>query len=224
VGGMASKRTAGGMARRMRGAVDDEESPAAREVSRKPGDERWKEILNVSARMFAEHGYAATSLQQIADELGILKGSLYYYISSKEDLLYEVIKQVYTAGTANFQALSGKGGDAVKRLQKAIEGHVVYLIENLTATTVFLHEFERLSPERREELASLDYTKQVRDLIVIGQDQGGLRSDVDPALAAMAVLGATNWIYRWYHLGPHTPQEIGKEFATILVKGMASKE
>lgn len=191
-----------------------------REVSRKSGDERWKELLDVAARMFAEQGYAATSLQQLANKLGIFKGSLYYYISSKEDLLYEVIKAVYVDGVANFQALAGGEGDAVERLRRAIEGHVVYLIENLTATTVYLHEFDRLSKDRQDELSRLDYVHLVRDLIVTGQTEGGIRADLDPTLATMAVLGSTNWIYRWYHPGSRAPREIGQEFARIVVDGM----
>lgn len=196
---------------------------AARDVSRKPSDERWKELLEVAARMFARHGYAATSLQQIADEMGMLKGSLYYYISSKEDLLYEVIKEVFTGGYENFQALAGQGGDAVTRLQRALEGHAVYLIENLTATTVFLHEFDRLSAERRAEFAARDYVALVRDLIRIGQDQGGFRADLDPTLAALSALGAINWIYRWYHPGSRAPREIGQELAAISVRGMLAE-
>ncbi|MGW0630574.1 TetR/AcrR family transcriptional regulator [Streptomyces sp. NPDC002758] len=191
-----------------------------REVSRKPGDERWKELLDVAAQMFAEQGYAATSLQQLANQLGIFKGSLYYYISSKEDLLYEVIKAVYVSGVANFQAMAGGEGDAVERLRRAIEGHVVHLIENLTATTVYLHEFDRLSKDRQDELSRLDYVHLVRDLIVTGQTEGGIRADLDPTLATMAVLGATNWIYRWYHPGSRAPREIGQEFARIIVDGM----
>ena len=197
---------------------------AAREVSRKPGDERWREILEVSARMFARQGYAATSLQQIADELGMLKGSLYYYINSKEDLLYEVIKTVYTAGFENFQVLASEGGDAAARLWRALAGHVVYLIENLTATTVFLHEFDRLSAERKAELAAPEYVELVRDLIRGGQTEGCFRADLDPTLAALSALGSVNWIYRWYRPGGRVPQEIAREFATILVRGMLADE
>ncbi|MEU6573417.1 TetR/AcrR family transcriptional regulator [Streptomyces sp. NPDC046805] len=196
----------------------------SREVSRKPSDERWKEILEVSTRMFADKGYAATSLQQIADDLGLLKGSLYYYITSKDDLLYEVIREVYVRGVENFRALAGRGGDAVERLRRAVEGHVVYLIEHLAATTVYLHEYERLSEEAKAKLAEFDYVKEVRDLIVIGQDQGGFRRDLDPALAALSVLGSTNWIYRWYHAGARAPEEIGREFADIAVRGLVADE
>lgn len=196
---------------------------ATRAASRKPGDERWKEVLEVSARLFAEQGYAATSLQNIAEAVGMLKGSLYYYINSKDDLLFEVIKSVLAPGVARFKALAGDGGDAVERLRRALEGHVLYLIENSTATAVYLHEYERLSEEHRAELADQDYAGMVRDLIRIGQDQGVFRRDLDPTIAAMSVLGAANWTYRWYRPGTRQPAEIARQLAEISVRGLVAE-
>ena len=209
-------------------ANQDVSSPPAsarkpsRPISRKSGDERWEELLDVSARMFAQHGYAATSLQQIADELGILKGSIYYYIKSKGDLLYEVIRSVYWDGFERFQRYSQEAGTGLELLARAIEGHAVFLVEHLTATTVYLHEFERLEPAQREQLTEYDYRQLVSDLIRRGQADGSVRGDVDPAIAALAVLGAVNWIYRWYRPGLRTPEEIGGEFAKIFVSGLAA--
>lgn len=202
----------------------DRRPTAGRVASRKPGDERWKELLEVSARLFAEKGYAATSLQDIAAAVGMLKGSLYYYINSKDDLLFEVIRAVYVPGIARFKALAGEGGDAVVRLQRALEGHIVYLIENHVATTVFLHEFDRLSDDRKAQLAELDYVALVRDLIRIGQDQGGFRRDLDATLAAMSVLGSANWTYRWYRPGTKGPAEIARQLASVSVRGLVAAD
>ncbi|MDN5851317.1 MAG: TetR/AcrR family transcriptional regulator [Actinomycetia bacterium] len=193
-------------------------------ASRKPSDERWKELLEVSAKLFAEQGYSGTSLQHIADALGMLKGSLYYYIKSKDDLLFEVIKSVYAVGVERFRRTVGDGGDAVERLQRALESHVQYLIDNSTATAVFLHEYERLSDQRKAELAEFDYVGQVRDLIRIGQDQGGFRRDVDPTIAAMSVLGSANWTYRWYRPGTKAPREVAQQLASISVRGLRPEQ
>lgn len=196
------------------------DSPNA--ATRKSSDERWNEILLVSARMFAEHGFAATALQHIADELDMLKGSLYYYINTKEDLLYEVIRSVYWEGMANFKQMSTGPGPAMDRLTAAIKGHVRHLIANITATTVYLHEFNQLSEARQEELSSLDYSGWIRDLIKEGQADGSIRADLKPSLVAMAILGATNWVYRWYRQGRNSPEEIADEFATIFTSGLAT--
>lgn len=193
-----------------------------RPISRKTGDERWEELLEVSARMFAQNGYAATSLQQIADQLGILKGSIYYYITSKGDLLYEVIRSVYWDGFERFQTYSGAAGNGLELLARAIEGHAVFLAEHLTATTVYLHEFERLTQEQREQLTEYDYRQLVTDLIKRGQEDGSIRRDLEAPIAALAILGSVNWIYRWYRPGTKSPQEIGSEFAKVFVTGLAS--
>jgi len=198
-------------------------SSRGREISRKPADERWADILNVSARMFAEQGYAATSLQHIAEELGILKGSLYYYIASKDDLLYEVIRTVYAAGVASFQAAAAADGPVLDRLRAAISGHVGYLIDNITATTVYLHEYDRLSKERRAALNEFDYADALRRLILEGQGDGTLRTDLDATVASLAALGAANWVYRWYREGSVDPQAIAHQMAEITVSGLSAR-
>jgi AcrR family transcriptional regulator len=221
-------------------AVDDPSLPASarkpsssgraapRQSARKTGDERWLELLEVSAAMFAKHGYAATSLQQIADELGILKGSIYYYINSKDDLLYEVIRNVYWEGIVNYRRLSSGEGRGIDLLGASVEGHVVYLIEHMAATTVFLREFEQLPPARHKELSGLDYAELVRGLILRGQQDGSIRTDIDIPMTSMAILGAVNWIYRWYRQ-PSTraqrssqPREVGQEFARLFVASLAT--
>jgi AcrR family transcriptional regulator len=193
----------------------------SRETERKPAGERWADILEVSARLFAKQGYTATSLQHIADELGILKGSLYYYITTKDDLLYEVIRGAYLVGIARVDEIAASEGTAVERLRRAIEGHILHLIETITATTVFLHEFDRLSDARREELAALDYTGRLVKLVAAAQEEGSLRADISATLATMSALGSANWIYRWYHEGAATPQQIARDFADIFIRGMS---
>ena len=61
-------------------------------------EERWQEVVDAAAKVFAEKGYRAATLRDIAAELGMLKGSLYYYIETKEDLLYELLRRVHEAG------------------------------------------------------------------------------------------------------------------------------
>jgi TetR/AcrR family transcriptional regulator, cholesterol catabolism regulator len=89
---------------------------------RKPREERWSELLQVATQVFYEKGYDAASLQDIADRLGMLKGGLYYYITSKDDLLYTVISEVHRAGPANVESLAAAEGDAPRRLRGAIIG------------------------------------------------------------------------------------------------------
>src|ERR1041384_7707134 len=106
---------------------------------RKPREERWSELIEVATDVFYAKGYDGASLQDIADRLGMLKGSLYYYIQSKEDLLFDVISSVHRDGLAVIRARADLPGDPLQRLENVIVGHVEHTCRNLVPTAVFLH-------------------------------------------------------------------------------------
>jgi AcrR family transcriptional regulator len=195
-----------------------EAMPAAPPVPRY--SRRHAEVLNAAAQVFFEKGYEATSIADIGERCGLLKGSLYYYIRSKDELLYEVVKDVF--GRRRLMEELAEGSTP-ERLLRFVEGHVLYLTQNITKTAVFLHDYRSLSPQRRKlaKQREQEYVAAVTQLIEEGQADGSFRREVDPKLATFAVLGAINWVYRWYRDGAaHTPEEIGQEFAEIIVRGL----
>lgn len=185
-------------------------------------DGRWYELLDISARIFARKGYKSTTLQDIADEFGVLKGSLYHYIKGKDDLLFEVVSTVYARGLGNLRSIAESDLDPVERLRAVIRGHVLHLIDNLVETTVLLHEIDQLPEERRSDVPVRDYQQLIADLVAdaVAAD-GRFKPRIDPQLAALAALGATNWIYRWYRPnGNRSPAQIADQFADHLVDGL----
>jgi TetR/AcrR family transcriptional regulator, cholesterol catabolism regulator len=194
---------------------------------RKPREERWSELIEVATDVFYAKGYDAASLQDIADRLGMLKGSLYYYIQSKEDLLYDVIRTVHSEGLANIESLAAAPGDALERLRNVIIGHIDHECRNLTKTAVFLHEMQSLSPERQAEIIGDEhaYRRVFVDLIETGQREGLIRAEMDPKLAALSVLGSINWVYRWFTPGGEfSSHQIGEQFADQALRGLATPE
>ncbi|MDT7601055.1 MAG: TetR/AcrR family transcriptional regulator, cholesterol catabolism regulator [Pseudonocardiales bacterium] len=184
-------------------------------------DGRWNELLEISAKSFAEHGYKSTTLQDIADQFGVLKGSLYHYIRSKDDLLFEIVRAVYTRGLDNLRELAAAESDPAARLRSVVRGHVLYLIDNLVETSVLLHEFEQLSTARREQIALHEYSAILAALIEDAQRAGVVKPGVDAQLAALAALGAMNWVYRWYRPdGRKSPAEIADQYAEIVIAGL----
>lgn len=184
-------------------------------------DGRWNELLHISATLFAERGYRSTTLQDIADRFGVLKGSLYHYIRSKDDLLYEVVHSVATGGLANLRELAATDADPATRLRLVVRGHVLYLIDNLIPTTVLLHEIEQLSEQRRTEIPVREYADVLTELISEAQRAGLVKAGTDPHLATLAVLGAVNWVYRWYRPdGDEPPAKIADQYADLLVDGL----
>jgi AcrR family transcriptional regulator len=189
--------------------------------SRRSGDETWHELLRISAEIFAKHGYSGTSLQQIADAVGMLKGSLYYYIAGKEDLLYEVVRTVLQSAVANVQPSLEGSEPALDRLQRATEAHLRHLMTNFAETRVYLNDVDKLSPKRRAQLPARDYVHLFHVLIEQGQKDGSIRADVDQAITLRSYLGFINSICMWYSPGSDaTPEDVVKNVTTILRSGL----
>lgn len=191
---------------------------------RKSREERWPELLEVATQVFYEKGYDAASLQDIADRLGMLKGSLYYYIESKENLLYEVIDEVHREGLANVEALTAREGSPLERLHIAIVGHIEHECRTIVKTSVFLHELDTLDPERQRQILGDEpaYRRVFSDLLAEGQAQGQIRKSVDPKLGSLWILGSLNWVYRWFKSDSgFTAHQIGEQFADLIVAGLA---
>jgi AcrR family transcriptional regulator len=191
---------------------------------RKPREERWPELIEVATEVFYEKGYEVASLQDIASRLGILKGSLYYYIQSKEDLLFDVISAVHRDGLANIQALAAGEGNALERLRSTIVGHIDHEVRNLVKTAVFLKELQALTPERQAQIVGSEhvYRGVFTSLIEAGQKEGLIRPDINPKLAALWILGSMNWVYRWFRPGGEfTARQIGEQFADMTIQGIA---
>jgi AcrR family transcriptional regulator len=175
--------------------------------------------------VFHEKGYEATTIQDIADEVGILKGSLYYYIRSKEDLLYEVIRDIHEEAIASVMQVDEVEGTALDRVRAFVIAHMTFTGENLVKISVFFHDFRSLSSERQQTIiASRDlYERHMRRLIEEGKRDGSIRKDADPKIAALAVMGAMNWTYQWYRPGGRkSMREIARGFADLIVNGLAA--
>lgn len=189
----------------------------------KPAADRKQEIIDTAAEIFKAKGYEGTSIQDVADAVDILKGSLYYYINSKDDLLYEVIQEVHARGLENLESSQQVGSNALERLHAFVKRHVTFNAANLTKMTVFFHDFRSLSADRRAEIVEErdEYDRYLRSLIAEGKKEGVFRKDVDPKLAAFSILGSINWLYHWYRDdGPNTIEEIAEGMATMAVNSV----
>jgi TetR/AcrR family transcriptional regulator, cholesterol catabolism regulator len=184
---------------------------------------RREEVLRAAARLFFDRGYAATSTADIARALGLQRGSVYYYLSTKEDLLYELVRDRYASGTALLERLRNDPRDAPTKLRRLIEEHVVEIAENLVPSALALNESRSLSADRRRAIAAEEaaYQDGVAALIAAGQSDGTIRDDVDPRLVTMAVLGTINWMHRWYDEGRGgSARTIARQFATVFTHGL----
>jgi AcrR family transcriptional regulator len=190
----------------------------------RPPRRRRQEILDAAARVFHEKSYESTSIQDIADAVGILKGSVYYYITSKEDLLFEILQGVHEDALKNLEAAETTPGDALQKIRVFVTLHVTHNAENLVKMAVFFHDFRSLSEERRRIIVEERdiYDNHLRQLIIAGQKEKVVCPDLDPKLTSIEILGMMNWIYHWYKPGgPQSPARLANAMADFVIAGLA---
>ncbi len=186
---------------------------------------RRAEMVAAAARLFSERGYHGTSIQHLADALGLQKGSLYSHIGSKEELLFDVVNDGAERFLERGERALQLQAMATVRLRRLLVSHIETAIEHLDAATVFLNEWRYLSTDKRAEIqAKRDrYEEIVRKIIQDGIDEGEFRSDANVRFAARLVLSAGNWTYAWFKPGGELgPTAIGEMFADLLIRGIKS--
>ncbi len=181
---------------------------------------RRSELTREAAKLFARKGYHGTSIGDIADALGVQKGSLYSHIASKEDLLYETMRDGAAAFHGALDAIS-EDLPATEKIRLALRGHLRVVAEQLDVATVFVQEWRYLEGPRREEIVAerRRYEERIRDLFREGRELSELRADLDESVAALLLLSAANWAYTWLQPGRNT-DELADRFYALLVDGM----
>jgi AcrR family transcriptional regulator len=188
-------------------------------------DNKWNEVLAAAIDVFDEKGYKAATVQDIADEAGIVKGTLYYYIRAKEDLLFEVMDHVQKQLFPKLEELAAAEGTYAEKLHAFVRGYVLHTIENRKAVGIFLREFNALSPRRRKKVTEVRdvYDQFVHDLLIAGRDAGEFDPALDLRVATYSIFGMVNWLYQWYRPGgPLTPEEIASNMATCAVNAVGA--
>jgi TetR/AcrR family transcriptional regulator, cholesterol catabolism regulator len=181
---------------------------------------RRSELTRQAARLFAEKGYHGTSVGDLAEAMGVQKGSLYAHIASKADLLWSVAREGAEAFHAALDAVP-EDAAPVERIRLALRAHLRVVAEQLDVATVFVREWRYLQGERRQQFLAerRRYEDRFRALFREARDLGDLRTDLDDATAALLALSAANWAYTWLAAGRDT-DELADRFFALLVDGM----
>ena len=181
---------------------------------------RRAELVDVAARLFAEQGYHGTSMADLAEAMGVQKGSLYSLTDSKQELLVAVARE----GAAAFHAaLDGVPEDAppLERVRAALRGHLATVAAQLDSATVFTREWRFLEePDRAGFRAERRrYEERWHDLLREAGERGALRADLDVDTAVLLLLSAANWAYTWLRPGTDT-EALADRFCAILLDGI----
>ena len=195
---------------------------AGSDAKQKKPATRLEEVLRSAANIFFAKGFHATSIEDVARDVGMLKGSLYYYIKSKDDLLFRLLLAGIEDGDAYIAQHIDSQRDPLEQLERAIQAQIDYIIQNRVQFGLFLHEFDSLSGKRQHKLISVmsRYNSRFVDLVRRGQEQGKLMEG-EPWIVVNGILGMCNWLYRWYDSDHVTDaEEVKKVFLHMILEGI----
>jgi TetR/AcrR family transcriptional regulator, cholesterol catabolism regulator len=190
----------------------------------RPLSARRLEILKSAAAAFRRRGYHGASVGEIARALRMTKGNLYYYFRDKEEILYVLHDWSLDLLLERLREVERSEAPAAQKLRQLVQSFAQMIIDELHGTALTM-DLQALSPARlRKVIAKRDrFDRGLRDLVREGMDTGAFARG-DPKLAAFAVLGAVNWIPRWYDpRGPAGSLEIGATFADLVLDGLRKR-
>jgi len=179
------------------------------------------EILRSAAAAFRRRGYHGAGVDEIARALHMTKGNLYYYFKSKEEILYFCHDYSLDILLDLLRRTEAEGGAPDQRLRALIEAFVHMIIDELQGTALTM-DLQALSPRLlRRVIAKRDrFDRGIRRVLQEGMKTGAFAPG-DPKLLTFAILGAVNWITRWFDpRGPARSDEIARTFADYLVAGL----
>ncbi|MHB2167973.1 TetR family transcriptional regulator [Alsobacter sp. R-9] len=186
-----------------------------------------KRLLDAAAKIFRDYGYAGTTMRAIAEEADLQAGSIYYHYKSKDELIGEVLDIGINAvidSVRNATAALPPEATGVERIETAIRAHLSAILEFGDYTLATRRVFGQVPDEIRAKNLKLrdTYAAMWRDILLDAQKRGELRPDVNLTLTRLFVLGALNWVVEWYKPGGRSIEEVAREFAALVVRGMAA--
>lgn len=196
----------------------------AKEVRGEQSSERRDQILAIAARLIAKQGYSATTVRDIADEAGILSGSLYHHFPSKEAILQEILRSFLDGLLARFEQVVAADAAPRETLDRLIEHAFATIETQPDAVGLYQNELSFLTgepgfeflAEKRERIEEL-WIEQFR----AGQRTGDFRESIDPALAYRFYRDAVWSTVSWYRPGgAHSVDSLSATFLDLLHRGL----
>lgn len=198
-----------------------------RQANGRRSDARWAEIVQGAGRVFRRLGYGQSTLEDVAAEVGINRATLYYYVGTKEELLVALLHDPIEQLRVRLEAVANLDQPATERLAAALREYV-RTMEELPELFIFLGENVHKvmsGPEADHLRENADrYGRVLTGVIASGVKNGEFRSDVDPQVAVMGILGMYNWIHRWYRPGgKRTLTDFGEIFLEMALSALAPR-
>jgi len=192
----------------------------------KAGKENRKDHIQEAAqRLFRENGYSATSMSDLANEVGIEAASLYSHIESKEEILRTICFEMADQFFDGLASVEDAGLPEDKKLELAIASHIEVIALNRSASAVFFHDSRHLGEPYHSDfkLMRRRYENYFKKIIERGIEQKIFRC-VDSTFTVRTLFSAMNWTYAWHGSGKNdTPEIITKKITSLILEGLSKK-
>ena len=178
-----------------------------------------QKVLQIAASLFAERGFSGVGVHEIGEAAGLGRGALYYHISSKEDLLYDIMTAYMSELLLVGRAAVTEEPDLVKRVQRLSRALMRIISNNLSELTVCFREVHALTAERRLAVLGLhaDYQAVWSGTLAEGVASGVFRKISSVVLKGL--LGMYFYSFLWLDpRGQQSAEEIGDAFADIVLR------
>lgn len=184
---------------------------------------RKEQVLDSAAELFAAEGFAATSVQKVADRARLTKAGLYYHIRDKEDLLFRICDHSISTILAGARQAMSRVSDPQARIAALILNHAEFFRNHPDNLTVLNRDLNALSPQPRAAIRKLEraYLDLLRGAISDGQKEGVVRRGIDPTVGAFTILAALNTLHNWYDpKGRIGYRSMVRQITTVLCDGL----
>jgi AcrR family transcriptional regulator len=185
-------------------------------------EEKRLAILRAAARVFRDRGFARAGMRDIAAAADLSPANLYYYFSSKHEILYFCQDRTLARMSKTVADAKSIGAGRAEQLFQILRSHILCMLDDVEGSTAHL-EIDALPPDLRDPIVAKrdEYERSIRALIAEGRAMGDFACD-DPMLTTRAILGALNWTARWFRPdGHHSAQSVADSTAWYLVRGLA---
>jgi AcrR family transcriptional regulator len=199
------------------------ETPARRPRSRARYDRRRREVVETAARLFAERGYADTSIDDLVEATGLQRGGLYHYIGSKQDLLLLTHEQLIAPLLREAERIVAAELDASERLRALLRAWVVHVAAHRDHMIVFAEERRRIESDPAWDTVRAERARfqELLDTVLRDGAADGSFAVTDLGIVEMAILGIVNHMPQWLDpAGRLVPEEVADRCADLLLEGL----
>jgi len=195
--------------------------PPTRPALRARYDRKLREVVAASARLFAERGYQATSMQDLTQATGLAAGGLYHYIGSKEQLLFRICDELLEPLLESARAIVAREAPATEHLHELVRAWVAHVATHRDHMAVFAqerHAIEREPQWRRVRRQRKAFERILDDVLARGE-QDGTMAFADRGLTLLALLGMVNHTATW--LAPRgrlSPEQIADGYCDLVLR------